>query len=114
MSGFQEANSSDSRVWGSDGSPVPLTLENPDEPSPQQPSGSAELTSEESALVPFAPERMIRQPQRDLPSGWRRTVRRLSLGVVCLGLSEAERRQRDLVVRVRTPIRGSDAELLDL
>src|SRR4051812_9422969 len=54
----------------------------------------------------FTPERMIR-PTVEAPSrGWRRTLFVLTGGLVTMGPSPAELRQRELVARVKTPICG--------
>ena len=106
MSGLQGTNDSDSGLWDSDGPPIPLTAGVSDGIAILQPSQGADVHRDEPAVAHFAPERILRLPQTDLSSGWRLAVRRLSFGIVCLGLSAAESRQRDLVARVRTPIRG--------
>ena len=54
----------------------------------------------------FTPERMIR-PTVEAPSrGWRRTLFVLTGGLVTMGPSPAELRQRELVAAVKTPISG--------
>ena len=105
MNGFEEADGAGAGLWGADGSPIPLPPADP-ELAVEQPSLSADAGGDEPAVVPFAPERLMRQPRSHSTSGWRLVLRRLSFGVVSPGLSAAERRQRDLVARVRTPIRG--------
>jgi len=57
---------------------------------------AGDLTSEETVRP------TIRTPRR----GWRRAVHLASAGLVSLGPSAAERRQRELVARVKTPIAG--------
>jgi putative peptide zinc metalloprotease protein len=54
----------------------------------------------------FAPERMLRTLGERPAGGWRLAVFRLSGGVIRLGPSQAELRQRELVARLKTPIRG--------
>ena len=54
----------------------------------------------------FAAERMLRTPARRPDSGWRRALFHLSAGHVCVAPSAAELRHRELVARVKTPIRG--------
>ncbi len=54
----------------------------------------------------FTPERMIR-PTTDAPiGGWRRRLFVLSGGLVAIGPSPGELRQRELVATVKTPISG--------
>src|SRR4051794_33085251 len=54
----------------------------------------------------FTPERMIR-PTTEAPAhGWRRGLFVLSGGLVTIGPSPAELRQRELVAKVKTPISG--------
>src|SRR3954469_24166604 len=54
----------------------------------------------------FTPERMIR-PTVEAPSrGWRRALFVLTGGLVTIGPSPAELRQRELVATVKTPISG--------
>ena len=54
----------------------------------------------------FAAERMLRTPARRPDSGWRRALFHLSAGHVRVAPSAAELRHRELVARVKTPIRG--------
>jgi putative peptide zinc metalloprotease protein len=54
----------------------------------------------------FTPERMLRTKARPPADGWRRTVYVATGGVVAVGPSAAERRRRELVAQVTTPIRG--------
>src|SRR6266540_5738598 len=54
----------------------------------------------------FTPERMIR-PSTEAPTrGWRRILFTLTGGLVTIGPSPAELRQRELVAAVKTPISG--------
>jgi putative peptide zinc metalloprotease protein len=54
----------------------------------------------------FAPERMLRTLGERPAGGWRLAVFQLTGGAVRLGPSQAELRQRELVARLKTPIRG--------
>lgn len=54
----------------------------------------------------FTPERMIRPTTESPTRGWRRTLFVVTGGLVTIGPSPAELRQRELVARVKTPISG--------
>jgi len=54
----------------------------------------------------FTSERMLRAQSEPPRGGWRRTLFLLTGGLVNLGPSEAELRERDLVARVKTPVQG--------
>lgn len=54
----------------------------------------------------FTPERMTRPAARAPANGWRRTLYRLSGGIVAIAPSAAELGQRELVAHVKTPIAG--------
>jgi putative peptide zinc metalloprotease protein len=54
----------------------------------------------------FTPERMLRPRARPPADGWRRTVYRATGGMVAVGPNAAERRRRELIAQVQTPIRG--------
>src|SRR5215210_3119392 len=54
----------------------------------------------------FTPERMIRPTTESPTRGWRRTLFLLTGGIVTIGPSPAELRQRELVATVKTPISG--------
>ena len=54
----------------------------------------------------FAAERMLRTPSQRPDSGWRLALFRLSAGHIRVAPSAAELRQRELVARVKTPLRG--------
>lgn len=71
-------------------------------------AGSLPQRQEESELsaADFAAERMLRTPTRRPDSGWRLALFHLSGGHVRVAPSAAELRQRELVARVKTPIRG--------
>lgn len=92
-------------LWQEDGLPVPL------------PGTDVAGRIAETARIPgvkacrtvtsadaFSEERMLR-PATDLPvRGWRRSVYRLTGGVVHVGPSAAELHHRELVARVKTPL----------
>ena len=65
------------------------------------PSRGSRLTAGE-----FTPERMIRAAARAPAEGWRRTLYRLSGGIVAIAPSASELGQRELVAQVKTPITG--------
>jgi MinD-like ATPase involved in chromosome partitioning or flagellar assembly len=74
---------------------APAPVETPREAKPGKPT-SAELTAES-----------VLRGRRELPGrGWRRTVFALSGGHVNVGPSKAEVRERELINRARTPLRG--------
>src|SRR4051795_7750781 len=54
----------------------------------------------------FTPERMIRPTTESPTRGWRRTLFLLTGGLVTIGPSPTELRQRELVATVKTPISG--------
>jgi putative peptide zinc metalloprotease protein len=54
----------------------------------------------------FTTERMLRPQARPPADGWRRAVYRASAGAVAVGPSAVERRRRELVAQVQTPIAG--------
>jgi putative peptide zinc metalloprotease protein len=57
----------------------------------------------------FTPERMLRPKAQPPADGWRRAVHIATGGAVAVGPSPAERRRRELVAQVTTPIRGCRA-----
>jgi MinD-like ATPase involved in chromosome partitioning or flagellar assembly len=75
----------------------PLTVRTPPEPVEDQARETADSLTAEALL----------QGKRVPPgAGWRRTVYRISGGVIRVGESAANLRRRDLVNRVRTPVSG--------
>lgn len=54
----------------------------------------------------FTPERMLHPRARPPAEGWRRAIYVASGGTVAVGPSAAERRRRELVAQVQTPITG--------
>src|SRR5581483_7685833 len=54
----------------------------------------------------FTPERIVRGGRREPEEGWRRAIFTLSGGRIAPGPSTEERRRRDLVARVKTPVSG--------
>jgi putative peptide zinc metalloprotease protein len=73
-------------------------------------TGSATLSSPvdlvAASAADFSPERMLRAADEQPASGWRRAVFSLTGGLVRIGPSAAELRYRELVGRVKTPVRG--------
>ncbi len=57
----------------------------------------------------FSPERMLRPKARPPADGWRRAVYLATRGTVAVGPSATERRRRELLVQVTTPITGCRA-----
>ena len=98
-------------LWPNDEEPVPvLTAERPggwerDERPSAEPPLSSDVGRRRTA-DDFAAERMLRLSEPAPTSGWRRTVFTLSGGLVHVGPSAAEIRRRELIARVKTPIRG--------
>ncbi len=100
-------------LWTDDQQPVPLSG-----------SGAEDVVSENSAngglsehdqrqerhsrlsAADFSAERMLRDTGVRPASGWRRAVFDLTGGLVRVGPSDAELRRRELIARVKTPIRG--------
>jgi putative peptide zinc metalloprotease protein len=75
-------------------------------PPPSAPPVPEGRTRPPSTAAAFTEERMLRS-DRDAPQGgWRKVVYQLTGGKVNPGLSEAERRRRALVARVKTPVQG--------
>ena len=96
-------------LWADDERPIPLATavaprsagNNGDQPSsaaPTQPrrTSAGELTA----------ERMLRTATEAPPSGWRRTVFRITGGLVDVGPGPGEQRERELRSRVKTPVAG--------
>jgi len=78
----------------------PAAVERPDEveaADPGRPLSAAEFTA----------ERMLRRRSVPPARGWRRVLYRATGGLVDLGPSAAERRERELVGRVKAPVEGS-------
>jgi putative peptide zinc metalloprotease protein len=106
-------------LWSDDEKPVSLLA--PRAPTEAEPSEAVSASAQpatpavdraEPALIArgsaadFAAERMLREPPDRPATGWRRGVYRLSGGLIRVGPNAAEVRQRELVARVKTPIRG--------
>jgi putative peptide zinc metalloprotease protein len=79
-------------------------------PPPSEPAPSTGLEAHETVLArsaaDFTEEAMLRPTSRPPARGWRRGVYAATRGGVNLGPSAAERRELDLLGRVRTPVRG--------
>jgi len=105
-------------LWPDDEQPVPLLTAEHASTQPMEEGETARpvvLTrtsvngqaTERRTAADFSPERMLRAPAGGRPrSGWRLTAFRLSGGLVRVAPSAAELRQRELIARVKTPIRG--------
>jgi putative peptide zinc metalloprotease protein len=99
--------------------PMMEAAESPTSTPSLVPSGSAELaapapstgiTAREAVVArsaaDFTEEAMLRPRSRPPARGWRRSVYSATGGGVNLGPSAAERREIELMSRVRTPVRG--------
>ena len=85
---------------------TPMPARDEQSPSPLPARSSADEASARRTAADFAPERMLRVTERAPISGWRRAVFTLSGGIVHVGPSNTEIRRRELIARVKTPIRG--------
>ena len=99
-------------LW-TDEQPVPLSAAAAEAVTPES-SGNGNLPEgdqrDESRSRPsageFTAERMLRDTAARPASGWRRAVFDLTGGLVRVGPSAAELHRRELIARVKTPIRG--------
>ena len=104
----------DGALWSETEAPVPLGSHSQStalvEPASNGDRAASSLPRRHHESEPsaddFAAERMLRTPARRPDSGWRRALFHLSAGHVCVAPSAAELRHRELVARVKTPIRG--------
>jgi len=112
MDGDDRDGAKSLELWADGEQPVPLGSA---APAGRQPSLDGGRATEERdpagqprrrSAGDFSSERMLRRTSRGPASGWRRAVFRLSGGLVDVGPSAAELRQRELVARVKTPIQG--------
>jgi putative peptide zinc metalloprotease protein len=101
--------------------PVDTHLDrSPGSPFPQDPSAdftnNVSVTSQEPpdrtparhmSAAGFTEEVLLRRPSRPPGRGWRRAVHNVTRGTVTLGPGAAERREMELIARVRAPLRGS-------
>jgi putative peptide zinc metalloprotease protein len=84
----------------------------PGSPEPELPAPTESTGLERREVVlahsaaEFTEEAMLRPTSRPPARGWRRGVYAATRGGVNLGPSSAERRQTELLARVRTPVRG--------
>lgn len=101
-------------LWADEEQPVPLVAAEPSAETSAEPSINGDRASREPApaarpvrpsAADFSAERMLRGTAQKPTSGWRRAVFELTGGLVHVGPSAAELRQRELVARVKTPIR---------
>ncbi len=105
-------DSADATLWAEE--PVPLAA--PSEPSaPQASPTPTDVAGGQPAAAPdadhvsaadFAEERILRVRGQRPARGWRLALFRASGGLVDVGPSAAELRQRELIGHVKTPIRG--------
>jgi putative peptide zinc metalloprotease protein len=94
-------------LWAETEEPIPLVLA-PRAPEPPLQNGDPPFgqTRRELTAADFSSERMLRGETRRPAGGWRLALFQLTGGLVHVGPSEAELRQRELVARVKTPIHG--------
>src|SRR5581483_447337 len=90
------------RLWPQEEDLVPILapIGNDDTPQSRR-ARPARLTAAD-----FAPERMLRPTGAPPEDGWRRTLHQLSAGRLAIPASAAERRRRELIAQVTTPIVG--------
>jgi putative peptide zinc metalloprotease protein len=106
-------------LWSEEEKPIPLlaagartgTLPEPARDGDHAASAASVRTAgpanvDRSSAADFAAERMLRGPAERPMSGWQLALFRLSAGLIHVGPSTAELHQRELVARVKTPIRG--------
>jgi putative peptide zinc metalloprotease protein len=102
-------------LWSEAEQPVPLVTANAPPPPfarssthTDRPSSAAESAEQQPrrSAADFSPERMLRGTAERPTSPWRRIVFELTGGLVRLPPSTAEIRHRELVARIKTPIRG--------
>jgi putative peptide zinc metalloprotease protein len=92
-------------LWPSDEDVVPIVA----------PRGDADhargrrLRPPRLTAADFTPERMLRSKAQPPADGWRRAFYVATRGAVAVGPSAAERRRRELVAHVTTPIKGCRA-----
>jgi len=105
----------DGALWSETETPVPLGSHSETaalgEPASNGDRAAASIPprrhrESEPSADDFAAERMLRTPARRPASGWRRALFHLSAGQIRVAPSAAELRHRELVARVKTPIRG--------
>jgi putative peptide zinc metalloprotease protein len=96
-------------LWSDTEQPIPLTASD----TLLEPTSKQSINGDGAARGPlvrsaaeFSAERMLRGTAERPTSGWRRSVFELSGGLIRLGPSAAELRLRELIARVKTPIRG--------
>jgi putative peptide zinc metalloprotease protein len=95
-------------LWAEDETPVPLLPSGDRTASTPEPAINSEPRTDagHASAADFAAERMLRSTSERPASGWRRALFDLSGGLVRVGPSTAELHRRDLVARVKPPIRG--------
>lgn len=102
-------------LWAEPQTPVPLVATEAPATASREPSIDGDQPSAKPNRVEprtrlsaadFSAERMLRTPAQPPAGGWRRAVFHLTGGVVNVGPSAEELRQRELFARVKTPILG--------
>jgi putative peptide zinc metalloprotease protein len=77
-------------------------------PPSQPPDRTPERTpARHMSAAGFTEEVLLRRPSQQPGRGWRRAVHNVTRGTVTLGPGAAERREMELIARVRAPLRGS-------
>ncbi len=104
--------------WADTEQPIPLLASSRPSPADEPAESNGDRATARSRDHPeppqtfgrtaaeFSAERMLRIAPQPPSSGWRGAVFRLSGGIVQVGPSREELRQRELIARVKTPIRG--------
>jgi putative peptide zinc metalloprotease protein len=99
-------------LWSEREEPVPLLAAGDQPARPSINGARASLKPEPASqnthgsAADFSAERMLRRAAERPASGWRRMVFDLTGGLLRVGPSAAEVRERELVARVKLPIRG--------
>lgn len=106
MSGTNGGDSERLGLWPEAEDPIPLRASTPVDLTDDGGAPQVEQAPNHPTAADFASERMLRTGARPPAAGWRLALYRLTGGLVRVGPSDAELRQRDLIARVKTPIRG--------
>src|SRR3712207_358707 len=106
MSGTNGGDSERLGLWSEAEEPIPLRAPTPVDLMANGAALQVEQAPNHPTAADFASERMLRTGARPPASGWRLALYTLTGGLVHVGPSDAELRQRDLIARVKTPIRG--------
>jgi putative peptide zinc metalloprotease protein len=106
MSGTHGGDSERLDLWSEADEPIPLRAPTPVELTDNGGAPQVEQAPNHPTAADFASERMLRTGSRPPAAGWRLALYKLTGGLVHVGPSDAELRRRDLIARVKTPIRG--------